>query len=260
MSTQQQHFLRRGRRYAIGDYSSAYTLISNLNINLVAYWKMEELTGQTRLDSTTNGNNLPQVGTVVQAGGRIGFSASSNGGSAALETSSTNFNTFWPVIQPGDSFTISSWLLWVAIPGTGFHGVISHWGPTNAIISYFLWFPNNGTLTINFTAANGTSTQSWALSPQPLTATWYHMAFGYDNATQTVWSQWNGSTTRQSFPLVGIFKPTTGTAYFDLMKYNGDNGPCNMFVDETGWWRRTLSTTEIALLYNNNAGITYPFN
>lgn len=221
---------------------------------------MEEATGATRNDSTLNANNLSVAqATVSQVTGKIGFASSSTGATGVLRASSSTYASFWPIVQPGDSFTLAAWLYFVSIPGNsgGYRACISMWNLS--IVSYFLWFPNNGQLTLTINNAANTASYNVALASQPSASTWYHIAFGYDDSINTAWYQWNGGT-RQTGALVGVYKPTSGTVYFDVFDYPGGSGGVNMYVDEMGWWRRSLSSSEVVTLYNGGAGLSYPFS
>jgi hypothetical protein len=222
----------------------------------VGYWKLDEAAAATRLDSTANAHDLTQpVGTCGQSTGIISFAANTSGGSSKLRNSaSSSQSTFWANIQAGDSFTISSWFKFNVVPTTGFHGVISFWDQST--ISYFLWFNNSSTLQMLFNNAANSATQNISVLTPPTAATWYHLVFGYDEANHQMFHYLNGAA-RVNASITGIRKATTGTVAFELMDYASSGGAPDMIMDETGWWRRVLNATDVALLYNGGAATPY---
>lgn len=254
-TNQQNHILHRNiRRFHLNDYP--YDAKNGLLNSLVSYWKLDEAAGTTRNDSTASANNLTQpVGTCGQSTGLINFAANTNGGTSKLRNSGGTLSTFWAQIQPGDSFSVSTWIKFNSVPSSGFHGVVSFWGQgTN--LSYFLWFNNSSTLELNCrNAANTLNVAQTVLAP-PSTATWYHVVFGFDNANNQQFYYLNNGT-RQNANITGIYKQTSGTATFELMDYAGSNGPPDMIMDETGWWRKVLTAQDVNLLYNNARGTPY---
>jgi hypothetical protein len=255
MSTVQTHILHRNnRRYHLGDYAADSK--NGLLNSLVGYWKLDEAAAATRLDSTANAHDLTQpVGTCGQSTGIISFAANTNGGGSKLRNSaSSSQSTFWANIQSGDSFSMSSWFKFNVVPTTGFHGVLSFWNQST--ISYFLWFANNNSLIMQFNNAANNAQPTLSVLAPPSTATWYHIVMGYDDTNHQMFYYLNNGA-RTNASITGIFKATTGTVAFELMDYASSGGPPDMIMDETGWWRRVLSSTDVALLYNSGAGTPY---
>lgn len=229
-----------------------------LGQSLVAYWKQDEgSVGATRVDATGNGRDL--AGTFGGSG--VGFTAGiiSNGASySAGQANCLNASgsgTFWANIQSGDSFSVSMWVKFRTLPSGTYNGLIAKWAGSGNWC-YTLVFATTTTLQLYMeNAANNGSATLNVLAPPSLNV-WYHIVFGYDNATQRIWFQVNNGA-RQFASLVGVYNPAT-TQYFTIGRYNGDNGAVDCITDETGWWRRLLTTDEVAYLWNNGAARAYP--
>jgi len=251
--------LTGGTGYGGYGWNGAYALTGvtppgGLNTGLLAYWNMD---GTLGTDSTANGNNVPISGAPTSSAGLIGNAMNTNvTGNGALVATSSAFNTYFANIQPGQSFTASMWLKFLVAPGLGYMGIFSLWNSTT--VSYFLWYPNTGFLTFGVNQADGSAGPSFAVTPQPVANTWYHYVFGYDDASKTWWYQINNSA-RSTSPCNGIFKQVSGTMYFGVGMYAGQNSSPYMLMDEVGFWNRTLSTTEVTQLYNGGLGTPYPF-
>jgi hypothetical protein len=99
---------------------------------------------------------------------------------------------------------------------------------------------------------NSSTTQFYLNITNPVINVW-HMNTITINATQSCWYV-NGTLANcnvssfYSIPTVSNF--TVGCQYDGIT--NGFQG----YMDEIGWWNRTLNATEISLLYNDGAGIS----
>ena len=221
--------------------------------NLVSYWKLDEASGNA-IDSvgtnTLTANNNPGTTTGIVNGART-FN-----GNHQFFTIPTN-----PSVETGAidfSFTA-----WVQISNrTDYHPFISKFtesDPTH-IRDYQLaydkdidriYFQVAGADGFNLTKAVANNLGSPALN------TWYFLAGGYDYAHSYVWISVNGGA-KETTPFSGAVH--VGTPPFQL---GGSNNPLFGYqaglLDEVGFWKRTLSSSDISTLYNSGAGSTYPF-
>lgn len=243
-------------RFTNGASSSAFSAAvlhqptNTLLTNLVDYWTLDEVGNSNRVDSIspTDGNlQLTSNGSMSNVAGIIDQAASS-GGVGTLGRA----NNRWS-ITAGDSFTISIWVRILAFAG-GFRGICTYYNGVN--ISYFLWHNNTGDITYTTQPAGGGPQTNNLVVAAPAAGTWYHIVFGYDNATQR--SFWQVNAGARSFSnTVGIYAGVGGTLY--LFAYTGGGtGPANGYLDEFGWWRRVLTTDEVTTLYNGGSGFGYP--
>lgn len=246
------HVMRRNvRRYALGEFTS--TSPAFLLNSLQAYWKMDEgFTGATRLDSSGNGLHLTdQNGNLSPVSGKIGNSV------ACTQTSSSNclthasnaaFNT-----GPGISFSFSAWVQNQGFV-SGAHGIICYDNNT-AAGSYDLysdgtnvfWFVLDSTIT----AKTITIVSAAAMG----TGTFHHFAFGYDDANKLMWSQYDGGA-RVTLAVSNGINPAT-TLAFCIGNFSAKTLPQQCNVDEVGYWRRVLTTTDVAKLYNGGSGLPF---
>jgi len=93
--------------------------------------------------------------------------------------------------------------------------------------------------------------------------TWYHVAGTYDLGNQTMKLYINGSLVGT---LTGVI--SSGNEHPDwhgfalngsVLSYGKEYGGIQS-LDEVGIWNKTLTPTEVGLLYNAGAGRTYPFS
>jgi hypothetical protein len=225
---------------------------NGLLTSLVSYWKLDETGNNVRDDSQHSGNagfQLASNGSMTDVAGIISRAASSNAAAGTLSRLSTN----WAVVA-GDSFTVSIWVNIQAVPA-GFRGIFTYWN--GASIAYFLWFNNNSDITYTTQpASGGAQTNNQVVAGPPTFGTWYHIVFGYDNATQRTFWQLNAGT-RNFSNSVGIFDASAGGTLGMFTYAGGGTGPSNAYADECGWWRRVLTTAEVTALYNSGAGFGY---
>ena len=92
--------------------------------------------------------------------------------------------------------------------------------------------------------------------------TWYHVVGTYDLSSQTMKLYVNGSLVGT---LTGIISSGNehpdwnGFALNGSVRYNDKEYGGTQSFDEVGIWNKTLTQTEVGLLYNAGAGRTYPF-
>jgi hypothetical protein len=200
---------------------------------LVAYWKLDEGSG-TRIDSAGS-NNLTDNNTVGNATGKIGNAADfirANSEYLAVALDKTNYTTisfsFWFYIDA--DFPTTGIVSWSVAPNT-----------TTPFLQLSL---DSGTIRL-YVDADFRVTKAIALN------TWYHAVILYNG---TAWKLYlnnvlEGTYTGAygSLPVITLFLGTGYNGYFDGK------------LDEFGIWNRALTASEIAILYNSGAGITFPF-
>lgn len=224
-----------------------------LTDQLVAYWKLEEASGN-RADATGRGHTLAVAGSGTaptstsgkQGGAVAGGTWNASKGLTTAAHVDLDFGNF--------DWSIAGWVrsrrtdLNASVIGNGdFIGGGKHG---------FAMYNWNG-LQLGCWLGNGTS-QLYLAPPASLTVnTWAFVAVTYNAATDTVTyhmnaltpttGTWDGSTsTGRTFGL--LVSPVTVNNY----SFEGD-------LDEVGVWARKLSAAEVADLYNGGTGKTYPF-
>jgi hypothetical protein len=219
-------------------------LFSNLMVELVSFWELEEASG-IRYDSQGS-NNLTDNNTVTQAAGKVGNAAHfEDDNSESLSSSSSDFDT------AASSFTLSGWFNFDNISEDQY--LSSRYLAADTGNSWFVRY-NNGNDKIEFLWMFLT----YARLPagQVSAGTWYFVTIWYDADAEEIGIQLNDFTpvtvdvTGQApdnlatnFVLGNLSPP--GTAGLDGK------------IDQIGFWRRVLTSAEIDTLYNGGTGLTY---
>jgi len=221
------------------------TWIAGLNTDLKYYYKLDEPSGTTVLDSTTTLNGVLVAGTVNQAG-KIGTAYDFAGGKQGISFNQSYFDYNNPV-------TINGWVYWDTLTaktiwtlGGGSHGdlnLILLIAGTKLQIGY-----------LKDTVAWGETLQ-WSTSPS--TGQWY-MITVTQTATQNLSMYINGDYIGA---VTGSLTSASGIS--NVIANDFADGPIGTTspdakFDEFGFWTRVLSQAEIKdNLYNDNAGNTY---
>lgn len=226
-----------------------------LTTNLVAYWKLDE----------SSGNAADSVGsnTLTNSGVTYGTGKINNG---AVYDSSTDKLEISDASQSGldlsGDCSFSFW--WKGTPQShGTSSFIDKVSVTGDNRSYRLYFDNpSGSQTLEadiYQNGTGTIVDAFISSCSLSDNTWYHLAFTWGASTKK--GNWyvNGSALGE---LTGSAATSiyNGTAPFRLGQARDSlNNSANGTLDEVGIWSRVLTSTEITELYNSGNGNQYPF-
>lgn len=228
----------------------------SLKTGLVAYWKLNEASNTSRLDSSGNGNTLTDHGSNVattasgQLGSGLSLAAST---SAYLEVADTN-------LPHGDSdLTISTWI-WLNSGNAGTYAVVAKNG-FSPNLGWIMQY-NAGTGRLAWIASmNGTSAATVCPSFDGATISadaWHHYV---------VWYRASDDTMGLYIDNVSRGSCAPGGSFFDQRtNYTVGGSPLSATprmwpgkIDEVAIWSRVLSASEVAALYNAKNGVTYPF-
>jgi hypothetical protein len=231
---------------AAGNVSSVYgspasVHVSTILASLVAYWKLDEASGN-RADSTGRGNTLAPKVSTGNAAGIISNAASFTGNSNTALHIASNAD----VVIGDKDFTLDGWFYKTA---NGYHGIASKSNGTSER-DFELYDENDGKLHVRY---GGSGTIISTTESIPLSAWNYFMV---KRSGTTLSLQLNTGT---------VYTATiTSTAHsqdFALgsRAYAADYQTLNGLVDEVGLWQRALTTNEIAARYNSGVGLTHPF-
>ena len=223
---------------------------SSLLDDLISYWKLDEAAGVARVDSAGSGNTLTDHNTVTTPAGIIEGSAGFNGTTQYLSVAST------VSLETGDiSYAFSAWLYPTDV--SSLRTVMSK-GEAGTSVEYVFYIDSaDGMLHCQVwndpPAAND---QAISLAPIPLN-TWTHMVFMRNKAAVEVQLYINGVVQDNNAITIA---PTAHSGDFNLSRYmfTGDRFFAGR-IDEVGFWKRVLTTDEIAELYNGGTGLSYPF-
>jgi len=204
---------------------------SGLLTNLVAYWRLDEASG-VRYDAHAS-YDLTETNTV-------GSTTGLRGSAAQFVAAQMEYLSYPPgsTLALGDeNVTIAAWL---RLNSAGAQPVIRQAGVFALDVT--------SSSAIQFSYGGYTVT-----SAPVLTGTWYHVVARHDSVNDTLHLTLNSTSTTTASS--GSVVSNTNALYIGTDTMNYLNGA----LDEVGIWRRVLSASEIDTLYNDGAGISYPF-
>lgn len=220
-----------------------------LTDNIVAYWKLDESSGNAA-DATGNGNT--GVNTSV------GFAAGQINNGAVFNAASDNLNVGrLSAIENIGAVTTAGWYKQTTLDTLQVY--YSKGGIGNPQ-SFDLFSYTDGNLYVEINS--GSNRAKIDYSAYMSADTWTHIAVVFDGSGATNADKlkiyFNG--TQQTLTYEGTIGTVTTTSTGDLTfgAYSGVNGLVGM-EDEIGVWSRALTGTEISTLYNSGAGLQYPF-
>jgi hypothetical protein len=205
--------------------------------NLAAYYKLDEASGNA-VDNVS-GNNGTVAGATYYVTGKIGtaYQFAGTGGITLPNNSITTFGT--------SDFSINMWVYLTSVDGT--NGALIG-GQSNAFALVIQGADKSLRVQKVNVAAGGQSSTPLTLN------TWQMITVTSNGTTGSVNYYINGvsagsSTFSQSYTGASNYIGTsTGTVTSPTGK-----------IDEVGYWKKVLSSTDITTLYNSGSGKTYPF-
>ena len=227
---------------------SALGGVSTLLQNITAYWKLDEtstgVSPVTRMDSGPNGLNLTDNNTTPSAAGLI-----DNG--ADLEKANTEFlshvHNALLAGGPGVSWTFAGWYKPESLTGNDtISSKTGRWavqvGTNNGPSLYSYGSPD---VTLITTQANPYERMS--------VGNWSFLVWGYNANVGRAFLQINNGLLYEK--AVTPVADASGTFYLGQFLGTYADG----ILDEIGRWSRVLTASETLTLYNEGAGMTYPF-
>ena len=217
---------------------------SNLNTNLISYYKLNETSGTTAYDSIGTNNGTANTNYV--------FNTSLSGiiGTAADFSKSTTANIITNSITTPVSYSVSMWINVSILNAGGNH---FWWRGTdwamNKIDAALGVNETAGTITLRvmrFTSAWATDINSNATGYN--NGSWHHVVGVIDNGVGYLYV--NGA-------LQNSVAKTKGTLINSSLIFGKEANYYSGGVDEFGYWDRALTSAEVIQLYNGGAGITY---
>lgn len=231
------------------NYSSIYE--THFLTGLVSYWTMDE-SGGTRFDSHGS-NDLSDNNTVESATGKIGNAASfiavnstylSHVSNASLQMSG---NTDW---------TISTWVnLDPSVPN---QCLITKDDSAPSSRDYTLDYHGSIVLDGGFRVyIQGGATYIAIMGVNSLAPGWYFLVAWYDSSNGQLHLRVNDATTYDS--ITGATGTDVSNSEFRIgaRQYTGAEFYSGSIIDESGLWKRLLTTTERTQLFNGGAGLPY---
>lgn len=230
-----------------------------LTDNLIAYWKLDESSGNAA-DATGGGKTFVNNGGVSYSTGKI------NNGADFANTYPSNNDSFSLAsgnIADQTAFTIS---LWVKSSSTvaADSGLLTvgNWSGSGQL-QLMIRKEAGNTGQLHFQGyGNSPDAETLSTATNLFNGSWRHIVVTYKTAaTPTTEIYVDGSLdkshTHTSLPTV-VFN--TATTYLGTWLVGTNyRGMENGSIDEVGIWSRVLSSTEVSELYNNGSGLAYPF-
>ena len=225
----------------------------SLTVGLWAYWNFDsDSTNASNIEdvmnSTQNGTNTNLTTSFTSITGIIGQAIDLNG------TTGINFGNQDTVFGngAGNNYTLSIWIR----GGLSVAGTSTFWASDNDnslgaddVYSYI-------TSDTNMVFATEDGDERNMNANNTLQETWQHFVFWKNSTTLRGWQ--NGSL---NIEVIGdVFQDKTNAGNSFVIGDNLNVNFLNASIDETGLWARALSDAEIADLWNNGAGITFPEN
>lgn len=231
---------------------------STLRRGLVGDWMLEESSG-VRYDKSPYGNTLTPTNSPGSAVGKQGygtlFSASSSQQLSRPDNASLSMlNT---------SFTVSAWAKFYTIPSSA-NGrcLVSKWlstGSTNREFALTLEYATSNEF-VFYCSTNGTFAGAKSAKVSGVTVEtniWYFLCAWLDTNTASLnISVNNGTVATNSFSGTCF----DGVAPFSLGVLNNSQYFMDGIVDDVGIWKRVLSDSERAVLYNQGIGNHFPWS
>ncbi len=211
-----------------------------LGSGLVGYWKLDDGSGTSATDSSTNGNtgtltNGP-TWTTGQIGGAVSFDGTNDHITAGTDSS----------LRLTSKLSISAWVYLSALPSNGDIWSIAHKkssGDSNYLYSFGLENSGGNYKLAYIPGGGGSTNRSNTLSIS--TGQWYHFAVTFDQPTLNFYV--NGSlNSTQSITVPGGYASGSGTMYIGGV--GGVGNTINGRLDEVRIYNRPLSGDEMAQL------------
>jgi hypothetical protein len=219
-----------------------------LTDNIVAYWKLDE----------SSGNPTDSVGSrTLTNNSSTSFVAAKINNGASFDGATDYFSRTAETLGIANAWTVGGWLLFDDLGG---NEVILRWRPSAGDANEIRLgkaSTNKPFVTMMHSSGSGTGYKDYEGTTTLSTATWYHVMATWDGTTLKLYL--NGS---ENTPYTkNTDNSVTMTDTSRILGFGGWNGVTfhNGDIDEIGYWSRALSSTEISQLYNGGSGLQYPF-
>jgi hypothetical protein len=214
----------------------------SLTDNLVAYWKMDEASGNR--EDAQAALDLTDVNTVGSAAGKISTAGD------YIAANSENLTRGGGLTTNGASRTVS---LWAKPDLTGTQRGVANASNQAAtpLSAGPLWLMVQRATDV-WAVFHGAAYRDTS-TPTIVAGNWYHLVYTFDSGTNGVVLYVNGVSRATATAADNAVTPTH--TYFG----GGFNAYFDGLIDECGIWSRALTSDEVTSLYNSGNGFTYPF-
>ena len=231
-------------KYDVRFDDATYYGDSGLSTDMVASYRLDEISGLRKDSSGGSGKDLTDNNTVGSIVGKVDHAADfTEANSEYLSLANASLGG----LSPGSSdFTISAWFNFKVMSQQFLAGV---WKTSAAAHREWL-LQLDSTDKINFiTSANGSS-QTGVKTGALSTDTWYHILVTHDNTGSSRHIYLNGTSVANDSN-VTVYQ---GGGDFQIGNTQDSTDFMDGYVDEFNFWARVLTASEIASLYNGGRG------
>lgn len=233
---------------------------SQLLLDLVAHWDMDEAAGENRADSG-GGLDLVDNGTIAQGVGNLNNAADVENTSGDSEYFSVDDSTILDFGNSSFSFSV-----WVNLESKGQNRVIlSKWNSQGDQRQYKLEYNSSADRFRWSVSSNGQSGASTTVLDNdslgsPFTGTWYLLTVYHDADENEIGISHDSSPFVTAAHSGGVHSGSG--ADFRVGSAQSGSSEVELFdglIDELGAWGRALSKGEKDEYFNSGAGLAYPF-
>jgi len=224
------------------------TWTEDLNAGLVAYYKLDETTGDV-IDATGKYNGI-NYGATRGVTGKINNAYSFDGSNDYTNHSNP------AGLQLTDYFTFNAWVYWGGAGSANQDVIFSRWENSNEKSYVFNLNKDTGNLQAYLSSDGTTTSFPGKCNTSFPTNQWAMATITYNKTAGEVIFYMNGQKYNTEFFSSSLY---VGNSNFFLGRfYNSEFFKGT--IDEIGIWNRTLNDSEIVDLYNGGAGITWTVN
>jgi hypothetical protein len=228
--------------------AGSHLIDTALTHHLISYWELEESSG-TRHDSHGT-NHLTDNNTVTSARGKVGIAAQFARASSQSLTIDDNAS-----LSVGDiDYTVAAWAYMTSTPTA--HTKVAGKGTGSGSLVWGLQWRAGGHFRFEACQATGLACANVVADSFGTTSlgTWYFIVAWHDATANTLNIQVNNGNVDSLSYLSG--------GYDDTGPFNigGDSAFGEFWdglIDQVGFWKRVLTSSERTQLYNNGNGMSY---
>jgi len=211
-----------------------------LGDGLLGYWKLDEASGTTAFDGTTNGNDGTWIDSPTPTTDVPSVLSNSVRSLDFTQTSYVNIGTP-AILRPTTNITISCWIKITLF--NQYKGVVVYGKDDTSDAGYAIGVEFNGKASFKINTTSGSSYSIVKTSVLSLD-TWYNIIATYDGVTQAIYLD---AGLEDSLSLTGTIDFTAiGASEFDIGTFR-DSDEDRRFpgkVDDVGIWGRVITSGE----------------
>ena len=212
-----------------------------LDSGLAGYWKLDDGSGTSATDASTNGNTGTLTNSPTWTTGQIGSAVDLDGTDDYINFGATYNYT-------SSDFSISHWAKFDSLTtDTGGQGPLTIYKGAYQVNGYYAQVSTTGGVSF-FTNQSGASQASSTATGVIVAGNWYHMTYVRRGATVQIYINGVDSTTT----IGSHSNPSSSSSNFEFGRYAPGNIEMNGQVDELRVYDRALSADEVSGLYRLN--------